>query len=528
MPVYFHGSWHCPGLLPLPPSPIATLLGITVQGGLGTFNTCLQMHHGRKCRFSSHVPHMVFSAESARELNTDESASSDLLSYTSDTSKRPQLDNFPASGLSHFQALHTLYRKMSQLRRKMSQLRLNLDDRESEHSTDSEENQRDDGTELEGRGVHGQAEAAQLDMREYILSSIAEDLKNNNKTDQLAVRYNNKLEKCPRDNEYPTLLHWIVHYMDFQSDEWKLKAAKEMLILVITLNPDLITQTNNLGETALHLAVGKQNPKKEKLGQLMCQCEENDQWRSSVKRAIATENKDGETCIHLAIVARLEIASTLIDISDDTPFSKKRIGRLEGKKVRVGGGNTPLHDAVAYKRCVFDFPECKKKLLNNKSCRKCQEKLRAAQKEMHRADQIIRSIVKKYDKALTLKNEDDDSPYMHFLKTKLAHTATQQSSTSQVQRHGLNRDYGASGNETPLEETRPGVLRAKSGPQSTMVLREKPEQYGDCPTKENTEVAEVVEKYLVESAFAVGDFNEACACFFGGKPGKSTYYVLIA
>jgi hypothetical protein len=29
MPIYFHGSWYCPGLLPLPPSPIATLLGIT-------------------------------------------------------------------------------------------------------------------------------------------------------------------------------------------------------------------------------------------------------------------------------------------------------------------------------------------------------------------------------------------------------------------------------------------------------------------------------------------------------------------
>jgi hypothetical protein len=26
-PIYFHGAWHCPGLLPLLPSPIATLLG---------------------------------------------------------------------------------------------------------------------------------------------------------------------------------------------------------------------------------------------------------------------------------------------------------------------------------------------------------------------------------------------------------------------------------------------------------------------------------------------------------------------
>jgi hypothetical protein len=30
--MYFHGSWRCPGQLPLLPSPIATRFGITAKG----------------------------------------------------------------------------------------------------------------------------------------------------------------------------------------------------------------------------------------------------------------------------------------------------------------------------------------------------------------------------------------------------------------------------------------------------------------------------------------------------------------
>ena len=33
--MYFHGPWHCIGLLPPPPSPIATLLEITKARSLG-------------------------------------------------------------------------------------------------------------------------------------------------------------------------------------------------------------------------------------------------------------------------------------------------------------------------------------------------------------------------------------------------------------------------------------------------------------------------------------------------------------
>ena len=133
--------------------------------------------------------------------------------------------------------------------------------------------------------------------------------------------------------------------------------------------------------------------------------------------------------------------------------------------------------------------------------------------------------MEKYDHALTLKNGDDESPYMYFLRTKRQHyeqhppkDSETRDSNAQPPKPGKRQGHATGGSETPLDDARPGTTRLKSHPPKG--LRESLDQLGECPVVEDTRVAVTLDEYLRESAFAVGGFDEACACFFGDTLGK--------
>lgn len=393
----------------------------------------------------------------------------------------------------------------------------------SKSDSGSEDSSASDGAQS-GQRLGGQPEEPpKRDVREVILGQIAAEIKNSPAIKYLEDKYYLRLEKCSSDNDkYPTLLHWVIIRVEFLDDESKLKAAEAMIRLQLTLKPDSITKTNKLGETALHVAVGSGNSTMARLAILMC---EGTNWRKQASKAIAMRNKNGETCIHLAIKHNMDLAITLIDISEASAFSQRRETIIDQRKVKKIGGNTALHDAVAYSQFVFQLPECRKQPDSGSICADCQAQSSAAHKKMRLTLKIVRRLVEKFDSALTMKNVEDESPYMYLQRTKLEHLgdkASESRRNASSQPQYLTRSgqgIGTNGNETPVDNARPGVgQRFKSQPPPA--LQEISDLNRLCPMKEDTQLADTVEDYLFESAFAVAGFGEACACLFSQEPGE--------
>jgi hypothetical protein len=353
------------------------------------------------------------------------------------------------------------------------------------------------------------------DAREDILEEITNDLKIQDKNwtmEPFKKKYGPRIDSCRPDKKYPSLGHWLVDRKVPKKDGIGRIAVRIMLHLVMLRSPDSIKEQNNLGETVIHMAVAEDEPHQERLARLICKCPDfpDGPWTNAVKEAIAVKNKANETCIHLAIAARLEIAGRLIELADERPFSIRRDGRDEGKQL-LGSLNTPLHDALAYELCVFDVPDQCKSFSDGKVCSSCEDTSRMAERGKDQAFDIITRLVVKYGKALTIKNSEDESPYMHLLRN-LDHMAKQQPHSVQVPAH----DY-ARGNETP-EGSRPSAARGKFDTQFPIASKATT-QSGTCTTRKDGTIAKYAERLLFEHAFVVGDFDEVCKCFFGDKPG---------
>ncbi|KAM0436593.1 hypothetical protein ACHAPT_002301 [Fusarium lateritium] len=307
-------------------------------------------------------------------------------------------------------------------------------------------------------------------IREQVLQKIKEDLESRRTMFDIREKRKNELQSCLWDpkSKHKTVLHWIVNHADAVNKD--IEEAKIMITLVMKDNEDLICEHDQRDETALHQALSSNKPIIQDLARCMYDSRNSSSNPSTIQKAIARTNGRGENCLHLAIAANHDTALELIPIANDEAFLQRRTSKDESKTA-ARDGNTPLHDAVDYGRFVFKQPVCSKKTADGEMCCRCTEADRRNWELPERACNLVAWLVDKCDKALKVKNAKDESPYLYHLRTQ--------------------RNY-------PKESSKPATS-------------------GECGEELNTEAATFIERYLTESAFAIGSYGDACASYTSYK-----------
>lgn len=324
-------------------------------------------------------------------------------------------------------------------------------------------------------------------IRKGLLADIRTKVSKAQPIDSIEV-YGDRLEKCVIDSKErsQTLLHWIVTQVETQdreapdAEDFKL-AAQKMVQLAMKFNDKLISEVDNAGETALHHALTSHDDRVSSLIETMC---DHDGGKEYLQRAIAHANNDGDNCLHLAIDHRPDIAEKLISIANEAAFCQKRCrNKKHIGQASPDHGNTPLHDAVSYERGVINKPHCLNPT-NGNQCERCHVLTMEYNQAVSDATMLVIRLIERCDKALKIKNDNDESPFLYYLRTKA---------------------------EFQPEEANKNSVAAFREPTA-------------CCASPNNEASMSIESHLIESAFFVGGFKDACACFFGDKAdqdGKS-------
>lgn len=326
-------------------------------------------------------------------------------------------------------------------------------------------------------------------------------------------KYQETLSNCiiDPDTEHFTILHWIINQVgvlvpEESEGERRIQAAERMMELALEYKETLISEVGKDGrnETALQTAVGSSKSRVRSLAKKMCA---GGAKSAAVRKAISQYNWRGENCLHLAIARDADLAMELIDMADVAAFLQKRHERMDDVKV-PDGGNTPLHDAVkfAMDRFVFEQPECAAPEKDGTLCPEC-EAMESAYEHVNRAMELVRSLVNRCDKALTYKNGEDESPYMYHLRTK--HDFYSKRADTEIH---PKSDHGTG---VPTAN----LAAISRGGRSTAAVTSA--VASACTRSLNDAAADKMLGYMVESAFAIGTFEDACGCFFGKTPGKS-------
>lgn len=230
----------------------------------------------------------------------------------------------------------------------------------------------------------------------------------------------------------------------------------------------LISTTGKGGETALHQAIGSKKPRVWRLAERMCDLGAE----YLIRNAIAKPNSRGENYLHLAIIHGNEIDMRLISLTDKSAFMQTRICKDLDKRALPNGSNTPLHNTVKYERSLFKKPKCVNIGKGNKNC-SCEEDLPKFKDRRDRAVILVNSLIDSYDTVLKVKNASDESPYLYHLKGKENFT---QPAIQEMQNH--------------------------------------------CTYPLIDDASDDILRLLLESAYAIGSFEDACSCFFGDQTGK--------
>ncbi|KAL7805226.1 hypothetical protein V8C44DRAFT_341207 [Trichoderma aethiopicum] len=328
------------------------------------------------------------------------------------------------------------------------------------------------------------------EIRRTLLAEIKRTVENKQSTDQAASSYD-RLKLCIFDakDRHPTLLHWIVVQVESQQknadDADNFMQAAEILVkIAMRFNEKLIKEVDQGGNTSLHNALNSTDDRVESLISAMCSY---DGSQKHLLEAISHRNNSGKNCLHLAIHHRSpDIAEEIISIADEAAFRQGRnFGDYNIGQAQSDSGNTPLHDAVNYARSLIERPECTKPTTDDHPCKACQTAIEEYRINVSNVTALITKLIERCNQALTIKNDNDESPYLYFMRTKL--------------------DY----------ELREKDERSVS----------KSQKSTGCPMRWSNEASVRVESLLIESAFTIGGFKAACACFFGNRTdeyGKSS------
>ena len=128
----------------------------------------------------------------------------------------------------------------------------------------------------------------------------------------------------------------------------------------------------------------------------------------------------------------------------------------------------------------MDKPICADKSPDGKPCNSCQEDIGGYQYKVANTTMLVTTLISRCNKALKVKNDNDESPYLYFLRTKAEYESAEREK-----------------------------VQARHSKESTT-----------CHQRASDVASTSIESRLVESAFIVGGFKDACACFFGDKAGK--------
>ncbi|PTB62672.1 hypothetical protein BBK36DRAFT_1172427 [Trichoderma citrinoviride] len=328
---------------------------------------------------------------------------------------------------------------------------------------------------------------------EEIRRALLEDIKTAVEKEQSINQipsFDARLKQCIFDakERHQTLLHWIVVQVESQhkhaddADHFK-QAANTMVQEAMKFNAKLISRVDQASNTALHHALSSNDERVESLISTMCTYQENKEY---LREAISHRNNSLKNCLHLAIDHKNEdIADEIISIADEAAFCQGR--NFETTKIGQAlsdTGNTPLHDAVKYDRGIIEKPMCTK-YTDGEPCESCQNAMVDFKYKVSNAPSLITKLIERCNKALKIKNGNDESPYLYYMRTKA--------------------DYElAKKDKSPVKES---------------------QGFTTCQVTLSNEVASRMQSILIESAFAIGSFADACACFFGDKAdedGKSS------
>ncbi|EEU47184.1 uncharacterized protein NECHADRAFT_77386 [Fusarium vanettenii 77-13-4] len=287
------------------------------------------------------------------------------------------------------------------------------------------------------------------------------------------------------EDEERTILHWIAHKIKFErirESDPKFKAAGLLAEIATSMDPKMLSlRDTEKKSTPIHMLISCAKSSETGIGEIilaMCRAAEKDspEGKKYASEAISMQNKDNENCLHMAIKKELSITKDLITLASAQAVVA----------VCSIDGNTPLHDAVGPNRFAYRKQVCG---ANPRPCEKCQAIQAQMDRSKGRVMKDIVALIVKNPKALRSKNKEDLSPYLLHKQSR--------------------------------EPVRPAAPTNKS----SLTLMDKDDSIrglGDtgkqkCKTVPSNDLDEEIERYLVESAFDLGGFEEACDCFFGDK-----------
>ena len=339
------------------------------------------------------------------------------------------------------------------------------------------------------------------EIRESMLADIVANLEQTSLDEK---KYKELLKNCFEDygSRYFTIFHWILDQVDGldedrDEDRKRIRAAEKMMDIAMTYQPPTFHRKPLLYRLLpLHTAIASKSPAVRNLTRTLCQeCTKSE----TVRRAISMEGSDdGTNCLHLAISqGDLDLAKLLISMTDKKICLQQRTDDV--LKVK---GRTALHYIVEYtmNRCVFEQPACAD---SNEPCEGCVEEIDRVKERVYLTAEVFEELINKCPEALAVRDFASWTPLLCHLRTEY-YFGKKVRQTIQPGLFGtrLRRDEFSTRDE-PRGAAAPGSNSAYA-----------------CGKSRNEEAARYMKMYMMEMAFLLGGFKDACRCLLGDITGK--------
>lgn len=332
--------------------------------------------------------------------------------------------------------------------------------------------------------------------------------------DDFRRNYSAKVKGCLVDRhkvDEKTLLHFLVNKGSFEDSPVQ---VGYLIDLALEQEPGLLKITNDTGsDTALHLAVRRQD---HELIRHMCR------KPKIASDAIAVQNQNDETCLHLAINesrkagTNLELVKYLIDIACSETFVKKRSSQSKDDK------NTPLHDAVNISLCVAEIPVCEKDF-----CQQCRNAKTKSEKYRQMLLEIVRGLTDRGSKAMTELNAAGESPYLFHVSSRSkihaeaasGSAASNPKSAAALRGTAANKKQYRSGDDNANANDMNKIGDNPKSENRSNTVKKRTAASHKCKWEYSEALAMEVEKYLKEKILSEMNFENACKSLFGTKNG---------
>jgi hypothetical protein len=317
----------------------------------------------------------------------------------------------------------------------------------------------------------------------------------------IEAAFSAQIKQCKTGDEDLTILHWLAKKIKLDSigeTDDTFKAAGFLAEISMSMDPAMLsTQDADSKSTPIHLFAAYADSAPKGVGDIilrMCRAAEQQSvagGSNHASNAIKAQNKEGENCLHVAVKKTLDITEDLI-----------RISPAEAVLAVRDGGNTPLHDAVDTTLLCYTEQICNKKDASSKICKSCATETRNMTTKLRRILGVVAALITKQPKALMKKNKQDQSPYLLHQKSR-KQTARQPTGPNKLKVVTKDKDGTVPQPEASVVDKDGTVSRAWGN------------NAPPCEPIPSDALDKEIEKCLVESAFALGGFKEACQCFFG-------------